>query len=250
MAKLVLAMARDNPTWGYTRLRGALYNVGHELGRGTIERILRDAGLEPAPERGKRLSWSAFLKAHWGAVAATDFFSVEVLTWWGVVRYHVFFVIDLKTRAIEIAGITHDLHQDWVKTALRALLDPVDGFLKDTRKLIHDRDPVFGRDFSRWLKVAGITSVRLPTRSPNLNAYAERFVGSIRRECLDRVIPVGEQHLRLLVREYVAHYNLERNHQGLGNRVLAPRQDNGAVGPIQRRERLGGLLSFYHRKAA
>ena len=96
---------------GYTGLRGALYDVGHELGRGTIVRILSDAGLEPAPERGKGPSWSSFLKAQWGVIAATDFFSVEVMTWWGIVRYHVFFVIDLKTRAVEIAGITHDLHQ-------------------------------------------------------------------------------------------------------------------------------------------
>lgn len=235
---------------GYTRLRGALYNVGHELGRNTIVRILSDAGLEPAPERTKQPSWSSFLKAQWGSIAATDFFSVEVMTWWGIARYHVFFVIDLKTRAVEIAGITHDVHQAWVKNALRALLDPVNGFLKDTRKLIHDRDPVFGKDFTRWLKLADVTSVRLPSRSPNLNAYAERFVGSIRRECLDRVIPLGEQHLRLLVREYVAHYNLERNHQGLGNRLLAPQQDNHVVGPIRRRERLGGLLNFYHRDAA
>jgi putative transposase len=109
---------------------------------------------------------------------------------------------------------------------------------------------VFGSDFSRWLKAAGIMSVRLPSRSPNLNAYAERFVGSIRRECLNRVIPLGEQHLRDLVREYVAHYNRERNHQGLGNRVLAPPQDNSAVGPIRRRQRLGGLLSYYYREAA
>lgn len=230
LAKLALQMARDNPTWGYTTLRGALYNLGHELGRGTIVRILSDAGLEPAPERGKRPAWSSFLKAQWGAIAATDFLSVEVMTWAGIVRHHVFFVIDLKTRAVEIAGITADLHQAWVKNALRALLDPVDGFLKDTRKLIHDRDPLFGKDFSRWLKVAGVTSVRLPSRSPNLNAYAERFVGSIRRECLNRVIPLGEQHLRLLVREYVMHLQL-------GAESSRPRQWAARAEPRQCRRR-------------
>jgi putative transposase len=250
---LVLRMARENPTWGYTRIRGALHNVGHELARSTIQAILSDAGVEPAPERARRGSWPAFLKAQWGAVAATDFFSVEVLTWSGIVRYHVFFVIDLKTRAVQIAGITHVLHQAWVVQAGRGLLDVVDGFLRETRFLIHDRDPVFGVAFTRLLESGGVRGVRLPSRSPNLNAYAERFVGSIRRECLRRVIPLGERHLRLLVAEYVEHYNFERNHQGVGNRLIgsalaAPVNDVG--GAVRRREKLGGLLSFYHREAA
>jgi putative transposase len=111
-------------------------------------------------------AWHGLACLHF-RLSETAFFSVEVMTWWGIVRYHVFFVIDLKTRAVEIAGITHDLHQGWVSSALRALLDPVDGFLKDTRKLIHDRDPVFGKDFTRWLMLAGVASVRLPSRSPN-----------------------------------------------------------------------------------
>jgi putative transposase len=252
VAALVLEMARANPTWGYTRIRGALHNVGHALARSTIQSILADAGIEPAPERRTRGSWAAFLKAQWGTVAATDFFSVEVLTWAGIVRHHVFFVIDLKTRAVAVAGITGDLHQAWVVAATRGLLDAVDGFLKDARFLIHDRDPVFGKAFTELLRAGGVRSVRLPSRSPNLNAYAERFVGSIRRECLSRVIPLGERHLRVLVAEYVEHYNLERNHQGIGNRLIgaaiAPTNDVGGV--VQRRERLGGLLSFYHREAA
>ena len=252
-AALVLQMARENPTWGYTRIRGALHNLGHALARSTIQSILADGGLEPAPERRTRGSWAPFLKAQWGAVAATDFFSVEVLTWAGVVRYHVFFVIELKTRAVQVAGITHDLHQAWVVQAARGLLDAVDGFLKDARFLIHDRDPVFCKAFSRLLKSGGVRGVRLPSRSPNLNAFAERFVGSIRRECLSRVIPLGERHLRVLVAEYVEHYNLERNHQGVGNRLLGPAlaaPANDVGGAVRRRERLGGLLSFYHRGAA
>ena len=128
LAALVLQMARENPTWGYARIRGALYNLGHDLARSTIQSILSDAGIEPAPERRTRGSWATFLRAHWGAIAATDFFSVEVLTWVGIVRYHVFFVIDLKTRAVEVAGITHDLHQAWVERVARGLLDSVDGF--------------------------------------------------------------------------------------------------------------------------
>jgi putative transposase len=258
VAQLVVRMATENPTWGYTRLRGALDQLGHEVGRGTIQRILRDAGLEPAPERGKRGSWAAFLKAHAGQVAAMDFFSVEVVTARGLVRYCALVVIDITTRRVEIAGICHDPYQDWVSNALRALLDPVDGFLKHARFLIHDRDPLFGAAVSRLLKGAAVKPVRLPSKSPNLNAFAERFVGSIRRECLNRVIPLGERHLRELVREYVTHYHQERPHQGLGNGLIAAETlpaanddgRSGAVGVVRRRERLGGLLSYYHRDAA
>jgi transposase InsO family protein len=223
VAQLVVRMATENPTWGYTRLRSALDQLGHEIGRGTIQRILSDAGLEPAPERerGKRGSWAAFLKAHAGQIAAMDFFSVEVVTARGLVRYRVLVVIDITTRRVEIAGISRDPHQDWVKNALRGLLDPADGFLRHVRFLIHDRDPLFGGVVSRLLKSAAVKPVRLPSKSPNLNAFAERFVGSIRRECLNRVIPLGERHLRELVREYVTHYHQERPHQGLGNRVIA-----------------------------
>jgi putative transposase len=152
LAKVVIQMARENPTWGYTRIRRALHNLGHELALSTIQAILSDAGIEPAPGRRTRGSWTTFLKAQWGAIAATDFFSVEVLTWVGIVRYHVFFVIDLKSRAVEVAGITHDLHQAWVHNVTRSLLDSVDGFLRDARFLIHDRDPMFGKDFSNLLR--------------------------------------------------------------------------------------------------
>jgi transposase InsO family protein len=258
IAQLVLRMAKENPTWGYTRLRGALDHLGHEVGRGTIQRILSDAGLEPAPERGKRGSWAAFLKAHAGQIAAMDFFSVEVVTLQGLVRYCVLVVIDITTRRVEIAGICHDPYQDWVKNALSALLDPVDGFLRRTRYLIHDRDPLFGAAVSTLLKSAGVKPVRLPSKSPNLNAFAERFVGSIRRECLNRVIPLGEGRLRELVYGYVVHYHEERPPQGLGNRLIAAEKvrvanddgRSGAVGAVHRRERLGGLLSYYHREAA
>ena len=251
VAKLVVNMATENPTWGYTRIRGALFNLGHELARSTIAKILHNAGIEPAPERQKRGSWSTFLKAHAGAIAAIDFFSVEVVTTRGLVRYLVLFAVDLKTRSVAVAGMTHDAHQAWVVNALRGLLDPIDGLLRGARYLIH-RDPLFGADVVQLLARAGIESVRLPARSPNLNAFAERFVGSIRRECLSRVIPLGERHLRQLVNEYVAHYHLERNHQGLGNRLLTPlpANDNDASAPIRRRERLGGLLNYYHRDSA
>lgn len=248
---LVVRIARENPSWGYTRLRGALSNLGYELGRNTIKRILIGAGIDPAPERGKQMSWSTFLRAHWGAIAATDFFTVEVLTLVGLVRYHVLFVIDLASRRVHIAGIVREPYDAWMRQIARNLTDALDGFLLPHQYLIMDRAPVFTHGFRALLAGSGVKSVRLPARSPNLNAYAERFVRSIRDECLSKVVPLGERHLRELVHEFVAHYHGERNHQGLGNELIEPSNDNAAAtGPILRCKRLGGMLNFYYRAAA
>ncbi len=133
---------------------------------------------------------------------------------------------------------------------VRNLTDGVDGFLLPTRYLIMDRDPLFTTDFRAMLASRGVEPVRLPPRSPNLNAYAERFIRSVRQECLGRVIPLSEAHLRQLLREYVAHYHHERPHQGLDGALIEPANDNGASGPVVRRERLGGLLNHYYREAA
>jgi putative transposase len=251
MAKLVVMMSLENPTWGYTRIRGAMRNLGHELGRTTIRRILADAGIEPAPERSKRTPWNTFLKAHWGAIAATDFFTVEVMTLHGLVRHAVLFVIDIGTRRVHIAAIARDPDGAWMAQIARNLTDAVDGFLRGKHHLIHDRDPLFTKQFAEILAAAGVETVKLPARSPNLNAYAERFVGSIHRECLSRIIPLGERHLRRVVEEYVEHYHLERNHQGLGNRLIEePPANSNADGLIRCRERLGGTLRYYYRNAA
>ena len=137
--ELVLTMAKENSSWGYTRICGALANMGHEVGRNTVKRILAEHGIEPAPARDKRTPWSTFLKAHWGAIAATDFFTVEVLTARGLIRYFVLFVIDLETRRVEIAGIVHQPYEDWMKQIARNLTDAMEGFLRTTRFLIHDR---------------------------------------------------------------------------------------------------------------
>ena len=249
--ELILQMARQNSTWGYTRIRGALYNLGYEIGRNTIKRILLDNGLDPAPLRGRTMSWETFLKAHWRAIAATDFFSVEVLTRVGLVRYFVLFVIDLKTRRVEIAGIVQQPDGEWMKQMARNLTDVDDGFLKGTRYLIHDRDPLFTQRFREILKPLGVKTVRLPARSPNLNAYAERFVLSAKSECLAKIIPLGERHLRNTVKEYTEHYHLERNHQGLDNELIEQSSCPVIAGnEVDCRERLGGVLKYYHRRAA
>ncbi len=188
--ELVIRMACDNPRWGYTRIRGALHNLGHELGRNTIKRILLENGFDPARFRRRGMSWKTFLKAHWGAIAAMDFFSVEVLTRWCLVRYFVLFVIDLETRRVEIAGITRQSDGEWMMQIARNLSDADEGFLNGSRYLIHDRDPLFTEAFRRVLGSSGVRTVKLPARSPDLNAYAERFVRSIKSECLAQIIPL------------------------------------------------------------
>ena len=246
--RLILEMAGDNPRWGYTRIQGALENLGYTVGRNTIKRVLAENGIDPVGRRPT--TWKAFLKAHWGAIAATDFFTVEVVTWRGLVRYLVLFVIDLKTRRVEIAGIASSPDGIWMSHVARNLTDCEDGFLLGCRYLIHDRDPLFTKAFRAALESAGVVPVKLPSRSPNLNAYAERFVRSIKSECMAQVVPLGACHLRRAVREYVDHYHSERNHQGLGNDLIEPGVANSCSnGPVECRERLGGLLRYYRRAA-
>ena len=251
IAELVVRMAVENPRWGYTRIRGALANLGREIGRNTVKRILCDHGIAPAPERSQRTPWKTFLQAHWEGLAAADLFTVEVLTLEGLTRYLVLFVIELKTRYIHIAGMHPVPDGAWMEQMARNLTDPDEGFLRASHHLIHDRDPLYTRVFVEILRSGGVHPVRLPARSPNLNAYAERFVRSIKNECLSRVVPLGKGHLRRLVHEYVEHYHRERNHQGCENQLLerAPPPVRLKAN-IRRQERLGGLLNFYYREAA
>ena len=244
-------MAGENRSWGYTRIQGALANLGHRVARGTVANILKAHGIDPAPRRGKTSSWETFLKAHWEVLAATDFFTVEVWTLQGLVTHYVLFFIDLATRSVHIAGITPDPNDAFMVQIARKLTDVVDGFLLDTRYLILDRDTKYSRAFRGFLERESIEILRLPPRSPNLNAYAERFVRSIKEEMIHRLIFFGEASLGRVLREYMVHYHVERNHQGLDNRLITP----SAVvtlpqGRVHRRERLGGMLSYYHRDAA
>jgi transposase InsO family protein len=247
---LVVRMANENPTWGYTRIRGGLRSLGHDIARNTIKAILKDHGIVPAPERRTKTPWKTFLAAHWDVLAAADFFTVEVLTMGGLVRYVVLFVMRLKTRRVEIAGITNHPDDEWMLQIARNLTDAADGFLRGVHYLILDRDPLYTSGFQNLLRTSGVKPLRLPARSPNLNAYAERFVGSIRGECLERIVPLGERHLRAAVRTFVEHYHQERPHQGLGNDLIAPQTTLVRSGVVQCRERLGGVLKFYYRAAA
>jgi len=175
----------------------------------------------------------------------------RVWSWRGLITHYVLVVIELATRKIFIAGITTQPDQSWMMQMGRNLLDVFDGPLVDKRYLIVDRDTKYCAEFRQLLARGGIQVIRLPPRSPDLNAYAERWVRSVREECLSKLIPIEQGMLRRALREYVAHFLLERNHQGLGNALIAPcpvaaRQDR----PITRRSRLGGILNYYERLAA
>jgi putative transposase len=250
--QLVMRMAEDNPTWGYRRIQGALANLGHQIDKITVRNILRRHHLEPAPQRGKGgMGWAQFLKLHWEVLAATDFFTVEVATWHGLVTYYVLVVMELATRRVQVAGITPHPTAAFMQQCARQLTDPFDGFLRGKRYLIHDRDTKFTQAFEGLLKATGVEPILLPPRSPNLNAHCERFVRSIKEEALKRMIMLGERALYHAIHHYLTHYHTERNHQGLDNRLIAPKGAVGCrTGHVVRQARLGGLLSSYHREAA
>jgi len=251
IAELIVRMARENRGWGYTRIQGALANLSHKVGRGTVANVLRRNGIEPAPERSKRTNWSTFLQAHWKVLAASDFFSMEVWTARGLVTHYVLFVISIADRVVHIAGITTRPDEAWMLQVGRNLIDVESGALASKRYLIVDRDTKYTQQFRRLVEESGMEVIRLPPMLPNLNAYSERFVRSIKDECLGRMIFVGQASLRRAIGEYMAHYHEERNHQGLDNTLIrADPADAANDVVIERRQRLGGMLNFYYRQAA
>ena len=199
------------------------------------------------PERPT--SWQTFLNAHWGAIAGADFFTTEVWTAKGLVTYDTLFVLDLASRRVQILGSTPHPNALVMQQMARTLVFADDGPLVRHRVLICARDATWSRTVREHLEQAGLRVVQTPYRAPNANAHAERFVRSIREECLDRLVPLGEQHLRRAIAEYVAHYEAERPHQGRGNTLLRPAPLAPPMGRIRRRPRLGGLLNYYARAA-
>ena len=242
-------LATENRDWGYRRILGALGNLGYRIGRGTVANILEQHGIEPAPERKRKTTWKEFLTRHWELIVAADFFTVEVGTRQGLRRFVVLFVMELSTRKVEVAGIGPAPNGLWMRQIARNLTAGKDGIVNGKRYLIHDRDPLFTAEFLKKLADVGVQSVKLPPRSPNLNAYAERFVRTIKESCLDRMILFGESSLRKAISEFMAHYHRERNHQGLENRLIIASGLEGKQGAIRRSQILGGMLNHYYRQA-
>jgi transposase InsO family protein len=249
---LVVRMAQENRSWGYDRIAGALQHMGYTISDQTVGNILKRHGLSPAPERKKTTTWKEFIRTHMDVLVATDFFTAEVWTLGGLVTYYVLFFIRLSTREVHVAGMTPHPNQAWMVQIARNVTMADWSFLSSGQYLIHDKDGKYCPAFQRIIDEAGITRVPLPPRSPNLNAYAERWVRSVKEEALSRLILFGERALQHALTEYVMHFHQERLHQGRGNVVLmpAPSQAGACPGPPQCRERLGGLLKYYYREAA
>jgi putative transposase len=251
--ELVVRMARENSGWGYDRIVGALANLGHELSDQSVGNILKRHGIAPAPKRSQTTTWKDFIRAHMAVLAGVDFFTVEVLSWRGLVTYYVLFFLHLESRRVCLAGVTRHPTEEWMMQIARNATSEAWGYLGNRRYVLHDRDAKFCASFRETLESGGIKPLVLPPRSPNLNAFAERWVLSVKRECLSKVILFGEASLKRTLTEFVEHFHIERNHQGKDNLLLFPatnEQMKVGAGSIRCRERLGGLLRFYHRAAA
>jgi transposase InsO family protein len=250
--KLIVQMAQENSGWGYDRIVGALANLGHPVSDQTVGNVLRRHGMEPAPKRSQNTTWREFIEAHMAVLAGIDFFTVEVLTWRGLVTYYVLFFIHLESRRICLTGVTRHPDEAWMQQMARNATGDSWGYLECRRYALHDRDTKFCASFRETLASGGIKPIQLPSRSPNLNAFAERWVRSVKQECLSKLILFGEASLRRALGEFVEHFHAERNHQGKGNVLLIASTDKSLSrrrGPVFCRERLGGLLKYYRRVA-
>jgi putative transposase len=247
---VIVRMARENSGWGYDRIAGALANLGHHISDQTIGNILKRHGIAPAPKRSQNTTWKDFIAAHMAVLAGMDFFTVEVLTWRGLATYYVLFFLHMETRRLTLAGITQHPTEAWMTQMARNAVDQRYGCLHACRYVLHDRDAKFCPAFIEVLRSEGVRCLKLPPQSPNLNAFAERWVRSVKEECLSKLILFGEGSLQRALREFIKHFHTERNHQGKGNMLLFPvERTNKSGGRIDCNARLGGLLRYYSRAA-
>ena len=243
--KLVLRFARENPRWGYPRIAGELLKLGLRVSPSTVRRILLAAGSGPAP-RCSGTSWQQFLRQQAASMLACDFFTVETIS---LRRIYVLIFIELESRRVHLAGCTTNPTGAWVTQQARNL--SFTGVFERMRFLIHDRDSKFTAPFNEVFRSEGFTVIHTPLRAPQANAYAERYVSTVRTECLDWLLILGRRQLEPVLRIYIQHYNRERPHRGLALATPAPPELNTAPsGDIRRRDRLGGLLHEYYRAAA
>jgi putative transposase len=248
LADLIVRLAGENPCWGYARIAGALRKLGHTVGRSTIRAILKRHGIPPAPRRSRGSdTWQQFLAQHRDVMRACDCFTVESLF---LKTLHVLFFLEIATRRVHFAGCTAHPTAAWVAQQARNLAWTLREQGETFRFLIHDRDAQFPPTFDRVFAAEELAVVRTPYRAPRANAFAERWVRSAREECLDRLLIVGERHLRRVVTSYVAHDNQGRPHQGLDQCCPAAPPAPSMPGAVHRRDILGGLVHEYYREAA
>ena len=248
---LIIKLALENPIDGYRTLVGRLKILGFETNTETIQNILKRNGITPSPDRREALTWKEFLETHWNNLTATDFLTWEVLTPFGLVTHYILFFIRLKDRKAHIAGITTNPNGLWMAQMARNLTDTETGFLKNKDHLLHDRDTKYTAHFAQILNESGVQTHKLPPESPNLNAYAERFVRTVKEQCLSRLIITSKEQLRNALKEFLEYYHHERCHQGIGNVIPFPNEEDNIgrkTGKIVKKSRLGRLLNYYHRE--
>lgn len=264
LEQLIVQFALENPRWGPKRIVGMLNHLGTKVCTQTVVNVLKRHGIRPGPGKGSGMTWNEFISAHKDLIVATDFFTAEVMTLKGLVTYYVLFFIDLNTRIVKIAGITQHPNEMWMAQIARNLTMDDEPLFVGKKYLIHDGDTKFCGQYKRILRDAGIRCKKTLPYCPDMNAYAERWIRSIRNECLDHLILLGEGSLRRAVGQYVEYYNTERPHQGVDNQVLTHATELASIDHqpkritettavnenisnlvIERHERLGGLLATY-----
>jgi putative transposase len=246
----VLRLARENPGWGYRRIQGELVGLGIKLAASTVWTILREAGIEPAPRRAGS-SRTEFLRRQAASILECDFLTVDTVF---LKRLNLLFFIELQSRRVHLAGISANPNGAWATQQARNLLMRLDDEGVRARFLIRDRDSKFTHAFDEVFRSEGIRVIRAPVRAPRARAHAERWVGSLQRECLDRLLIVGRRHLESVVRVYAQHYNEHRPHRSLAQQPPlakpppireARASEQVGLDRVRRRDRLAGLLHEY-----
>jgi putative transposase len=245
--QLVVQLARENSDWGYGKIKGELAKLGHDMSRETIANILARHGIPPAPERGTSPSWRHLMTHYKDQLLACDFFTVETLF---LQTIYVLFSIEVGSRRVHFAGCTTHPNATWVTQQARHMVWELEGRDPPIRFLIHDNDKSFTEAFDTVFRAEGIDVIHTPYHAPNANAHAERWIRSVRDECLNKLLIINQAHLRRVMREFVAYHNTARPHQGIDQQIPVPRSAPIGTGPLRCRNVLGGIIHDYYREAA
>ncbi len=243
---LIVRLARENPGWGYRRIQGELAGLGVRIAASTVWSILRQAEIDPAPRRSSE-SWREFLRAQASGIVACDFFTVDTVLFR---RLYVLVFIELATRHVYLAGITANPTGEWATQQARNIIETFVERTQPIRFLIHDRDSKFTAAFDEVFRSDGIRTIRTPVRAPRANAFIERWIGTVRRECLDRILILNRRHLERALPVYIRHYNEHRPHRSLDQRPPIEEPPPGSetnvdLDHVRRRDLLGGLIHEY-----